>query len=95
MTDKRCPTHQESEPVLVLTPKIRHYGRWVCSICDKHIVWARSPKTNEQMEQRQKQIRRILQENVIEDDDFLHKLLTLYSKPHIDVKEKNIILQLL
>lgn len=52
MCDKRCRSHGKSEPVLKLTPHLKHHGKWLCSKCDKFITWAKNPKTQADLDYR-------------------------------------------
>jgi hypothetical protein len=83
-TEKRCKHHSDGEVKLVLTPDGCHHGKWVCSECEKFVVWSKSPKTSEELDQRQNEIRDLMRESCLGmDDDDLHKLLKLYTKPHL------------
>ena len=69
-TDKRCTLHPTKQVQLTLTPTLKHYGRWDCSECGKFVVWAKSPKTCEEMMKRQKKIMNIIRRWAsIEEDD--------------------------
>lgn len=80
MTDKRCKIHQEAEPKLVLVDN-GHYGKWVCSECNKYIVWAKKPDTVEKMKEIQATVRDIVRNSRKElSDEQMHFLFTIYTK---------------
>lgn len=62
MTDKVCKHHPEDGCELILTPEIRHHGKWVCKTCARFVVWARDPKTDDDCKARQARIELILQQ---------------------------------
>ena len=83
-TDKRCTLHPNGNVSLTYTPQLKHYGRWDCNECGKFVVWAKSPKTCEEMEQRQNTILEIIRGHTAElSDKDLKDLLKLYSVIHL------------
>ena len=100
-TDKKCTLHPNGEVQLTLTPALKHYGRWDCTECGKFVVWAKSPKTCEEMIKRQKEIMLIIRKWAsVEDDDSeeefeylirdrdLKTLLDLYSTIHLTLVQE-------
>ena len=83
-TDKRCTLHPNSTVSLTYTPQLKHYGRWDCTECGKFVVWAKSPKTCEEMEDRQETIVQIIRDHAAElSDKDLKDLMKLYSVAHL------------
>lgn len=86
MTERRCKTHPEVEPRLIVTPKEFHYGKWVCAECEKHIAWARQPRTSDGLDVRQNQILDKVLEGDLSRTD-LAFLMKVYMKPHLGIVE--------
>jgi len=82
-SDKECKAHPDVEPKLVLTPDIKHHGKWVCGECNKFLVWARKPKTSDELNIRQKQIRKAMVRSANLTDNELHKICSLYNVVHL------------
>jgi hypothetical protein len=83
-TDKRCTLHPNGKVALTYTPQLKHHGRWDCTDCGKFVVWAKSPKTCEEMEDRQDTIMNIIKSKAAElSDRDLKDLLKLYSVTHL------------
>ena len=83
-TDKRCTLHPNSNVLLTYTPQLKHYGRWDCTECGKFVVWAKQPKTCEEMEVRQNTIMNIIKSRTDDlSDKELKNLLKLYSVTHL------------
>lgn len=40
---ERCPFHQDTLPMVVLTPELSHYGKMVCGDCGHFIRWLPKP----------------------------------------------------
>lgn len=90
MTDKRCKIHPGAEPKLQVNEVgSRHYGKWICSECDKWLTHAKNPGTSQALAVRQGKIREMLLESIFSDDD-LKKLLPLYSTAHLNLVQQNI-----
>jgi len=81
--DKTCKAHPNVEPVLELTPEIKHHGKWLCGECKKFLVWARKPKTSDELTNRQRAIRRSMRQTTNLTDDEIHKLCSLYNTVHL------------
>ena len=88
--NKQCGIkgHEKVPPVLVETPDLKHYGRWNCGICGKFIVWAKTPKANQEMLDRQETILSIIRENPGMPKVDLHKLCTVYGEATLCYKYK-------
>lgn len=88
MTSRTCKDHPMEEPKLVLTPKLKHYGKWCCPVCDKYIVWARNPETDSAIEDRRAKLRNIIRIHSFDDHE-LEEILKLYVPTHLNlVQEK-------
>lgn len=88
-TDKRCTLHPNGNVMLVYTPQLKHYGRWDCKECGKFVVWAKSPKTCEEMEERQEAIMNIIRHKTADlSDKDLKELLKLYSVIHLTLVQE-------
>ncbi len=101
-TDKRCTLHPTEDVILELTPTLKHHGRFNCAHCGKFVVWAKQPKTTEDMIGRQQLIASILRDNLaihlpsennksepyLPDSD-LHLLLKLYSVAHLTLVQES------
>lgn len=81
--DKGCKAHPNVEPTLELTPDIKHHGKWLCGECKKFLVWARKPKTSDELNMRQKQIRKAMLRSANLTEGELHKLCSLYNLVHL------------
>lgn len=82
--DKACKAHPNVEPVMVLTPDIKHHGKWLCGECKKFLVWARKPKTSDELTNRQNKIRQAMKASAsILTEDEIHKLCCLYNLVHL------------
>lgn len=81
-TDKRCGAHPSAKLNLVLTPDIKHYGKYVCAECGKFIVWAKTPTTSYALADRQREIVRLLMQKRFNDRDTA-MLCKLYSIVHL------------
>lgn len=86
-TDKRCKMHPQDDAELVLTPEYKHYGKFVCSKCQKFIVWAKSPKTNEAQLERKEQIMEYILNAENLSRSTLSFLLDISCKPHLNLVE--------
>ena len=81
-TDKRCPLHPDAKISLVLTPEIKHYGKYVCEECGKFLVWARTPKSSYALADRQREIVRLLMQYKFSETD-TRMLCKLYNMVHL------------
>jgi hypothetical protein len=81
-TDKRCSAHPEARISLILTPDIKHYGKYVCEDCGKFIVWSKSPTTSYALEDRKREIVRLLMQFKFNERDTA-MLCKLYSMVHL------------
>lgn len=81
--DKTCKAHPNVEPILELTPEIKHHGKWLCGECRKFIVWARKPKTSDELATRQKKIRKAMFNAANLSDEDMHKMCSLYNLVHL------------
>jgi hypothetical protein len=84
MTHKRCRLHPQLEPKLVLTPEIKHYGKYICPECSKWITWARDLKTTDELMDRQALILVLLDTH----KDHRHFLCTIYALPHLNLVQQ-------
>ena len=87
MTTKRCKVHEWADVKLELTPDLKHYGKWVCSECDKYIVWAKNPQTETKLKERQEQILDMVWKNELPRDT-LKVLMSLYMVPHLNLVQQ-------
>lgn len=91
MTDKRCNIHRETEPILKVNPEgSYHYGKWVCPECNKYVTHARQPKTNLEVNERQKAIRKYIIEEGIESDKELHRILSMYNTSRLNLVQQEL-----
>jgi hypothetical protein len=93
MTTKRCKVHEWADVKLELTPDLKHYGKWVCSECDKYIVWAKNPQTETKLKERQEQILGMVWNDELQNLFFLSKdklkvLMSLYMVPHLNLVQQ-------
>ena len=85
--DKHCASHPESGSVLVLTPDKRHYGRWNCEKCGKFITWAKTPRTNEMIKERQDEILEMVKSGLLTDEQY-RIVLPLYTVAHLNLVQE-------
>jgi len=86
-TDKRCSRCPGAIPILVLTPEIRHYGKFVCPACTRFLTWARDPRTNANMQARQAEILEFVLDNPVSADE-LKFLFEIYGTAHLNLIQK-------
>jgi hypothetical protein len=89
MTEKRCNAHQSAIPVYIACTGV-HKGKWVCSTCQKFIVWARAPKNTTEMAVRQTKIRRVLMQFNSLSERELDQLLRYYMLSTLTPMQKEI-----
>ena len=83
-TTLRCHKHPDAEAEFVKLENHRMYGHFICSECNKHITWAKTPKTSANLRERQDRIRLAILN--LEDED-VHELLLLYNIPHLKMHQ--------
>jgi len=84
-TEKRCKLHLTGDVKLTLTPTLKHYGRWDCTECGKFVVWAKSPKTCQDMHDRKEQVLHLLKDRVNLSFQDLKDLCDIYSAIHLNL----------
>lgn len=87
--ESRCGRHPNAEPYLLQnTQPNAHYGKWLCTECDKFIKHARTPKTNVELLQRQSDI----EDRIVESGSLtkaqVAALCKLYSVPHLKLLQQ-------
>jgi len=82
--------HETTEPVLELTPQMRHYGRFNCGICGKFVMWAKMPKTQAAMKERQGWLLDILEDHCDLSRKEIAKICELYGVSNMNYKSESI-----
>lgn len=84
MTDKRCRRHPDADVKLELTPELKHYGKWLCSLCGRFVVWSKTPKASEDLAHRQITMLDLMQSGKLSTEQ-LHVASLLYTVPHLNL----------
>ena len=86
---KDCKAHPEAIPVLELNPEgAKFFGKWLCGECGRFLSHSTTPKNQSEMLKRQQTIRNMMY-NLELNDEELHNLMMIYSKPSLKYNERD------
>lgn len=89
-TDKTCSAHPNAGVKFQLTPEIKHYGKFCCNECDKFVVWAKSPKTCDELQERQQRIVKMIKTYPELTEEQVAELCKLYGTVHLTLINQGI-----
>ena len=88
---RRCNHHLQEDINFQKLENSTHFGKWVCSLCERFVSWSKHPKTIVADEKRRSEMRIILRDNIdTMSEGILKDFLFFYStsNPHIVQQSK-------